>query len=304
MQPHLRYQHHFTHIGSQRLHYLSAGNEHAEVVVLLAGFPQSSYAWRDVIPRLASRFHVIAPDLPGQGDSDFPASGYDTGNVAASIVALLHSLGIERFHLVGHDIGAWVAWSLAARHPKKVIRLALLDGGIPGITLPEMLPMVGDNAWKTWHFGFHCVDDLPEALITGREAIYLDWFFNRKAANPHRIDAAARREYLRVFQQPGALRAGLAFYRAFAQSAEQNRQCALKGKLALPLLAVSADLGSIPDMATPLRAVARQVLGETIPDCGHFIPDEQPEKLAEILADFFTRPLNKSEKPPSVNQAN
>lgn len=284
------YQHHFINVGKQRLHYLSAGSEHPDTVVLLAGFPQSSYAWREVIPRLARRFHVIAPDLPGQGDSDFPASGYDTDSVAAHIVALLNQLGIERFHLAGHDIGAWIAWSLAAGHPDKVSRLALLDGGIPGITLPDLLPMTGDSAWKTWHFGFHCVDDLPEALITGREAIYLDWFFNRKAANPHHIDATARHEYLRVFQQPGALRAGLAFYRAFAQSAAQNRQRALKGKLA-----VSADQGSIPDMASPLRAVAQQVSSETILNCGHFIPDEQPDKLAEILADFFTRALNKSE---------
>ncbi|WP_336748725.1 alpha/beta hydrolase [Pantoea vagans] len=282
------YQHHFINVGTQRLHYLSAGSEHAETVVLLAGFPQSSYAWREVIPRLASRFHVIAPDLPGQGDSDFPASGNDTDSVATCIVTLLNQLEIERFHLAGHDVGAWTAWSLAAAHPDKVSRLALLDGGIPGVTLPDLLPMVGDSAWKTWHFGFHCVDDLPEALITGREAIYLDWFFNRKAANPHLIDATARREYLRIFQQPGALRAGLAFYRAFAQSAEQNRQRALNGKLSMPLLAVSADQGSIPDMATPLRAVAQQVSSETIHNCGHFIPDEQPEKLAEILADFFS----------------
>lgn len=289
------YQHHFIHTGAQRLHYLSAGGEHEETVVLLAGFPQSSYAWREVIPRLASRFHVIAPDLPGQGDSDFPASGYDTDSVAQSIVALLQQLGIERFHLAGHDIGAWVAWSLAAGYPEKVSRLALLDGGIPGITLPDTLPMTGKNAWKTWHFAFHCVDDLPEALIAGKEAIYLEWFFNRKAANPRHIDAAARREYLRVYQQPGALRAGLAFYRAFEQSAEQNRQRALNGKLALPLLAVSADRGSIADMATPLRAVARQVSSETIFNCGHFIPDEQPAKLAEILTDFFNSFPDKSE---------
>lgn len=142
------------------------------------------------------------------------------------------------------------------------------------------------------------MDDLQEALITGREAIYPDWFFNRKSANPHRIDAAARHEYLRVFQQPGALRAGLAFYRAFAQSAEPNRQRARKGKLAVPLLAITADQGSIPDMATPLRAVAHQVSSQIILNSGHFIPDEQPVKLAEILANFFTHTMNKSELTP------
>lgn len=281
------YQHHFASVDDFRFHYLSAGRENANVVVLLAGFPQSSYAWREVIPGLANHFHIIAPDLPGQGDSDFPADGYDTDSIAQRVMALLQQLGITRFHLVGHDIGAWVAWSLASQFPHHVSQLVLLDGGIPGITLPESLPLADDNAWKTWHFAFHCVSDLPEALIAGREGIYLDWFFNRKAANPRQIDAAARAEYLRLYQQPGALRAALAYYRAVDQSARQNRQRAQAGKLALPLLAVSADQGSIPDMATPLRAVAEQVTGAIIGECGHFIPDEQPEKLAEILTDFF-----------------
>lgn len=285
------YQQHFVTVGSQRLHYLQAGGEHAETVVLLAGFPQSSYAWREVIPRLASCFNVIAPDLPGQGDSDFPSEGYDTDTVAQRIMLLLQQIGIERFCLAGHDIGAWVAWSLAARYSEKIGRLALLDGGIPGVTLPDTLPLVGESARKIWHFAFHCVHDLPEALIAGREGLYLEWFFNQKAANPHRIDPAARHEYLRIFQQPGALRAGLAFYRAFGLSAEQNRQRARLGKLPVPLLAVSADQGSIPDMASPLRAVAQQVYSETLTDCGHFIPDEQPEKLADILTRFFTRRL-------------
>ncbi|KKB03112.1 alpha/beta fold hydrolase [Pantoea anthophila] len=290
------YQHHFVRTDSQRLHYLSAGHAQAETVVLLAGFPQSSFAWREVIPRLASRFQVIAPDLPGQGDSDFPPDGYDTDSVAQHIVALLDQLGIQRFHLVGHDIGAWVAWALAAGFRERVSSLALLDGGIPGVTLPDSLPVTGENAAKIWHFAFHGLNDLPEALIAGREAIYLEWFFNRKAANPHHINAAARREYLRIFQQPGALRAGLAFYRSFERSAEQNRQRAQKGKLEIPLLAVSADQGSIPDMATPLRAVAQQVYSENILNCGHFIPDEQPEKLAEILSLFFLRHPDKPER--------
>jgi len=105
------YQHHFSSVDNIRFHYLSAGRENANVVVLLAGFPQSSYAWRDVIPGLANHFHIIAPDLPGQGDSDFPADGYDTDSIAQRVMALLQQLGITRFHLVGHDIGAWVAWS-------------------------------------------------------------------------------------------------------------------------------------------------------------------------------------------------
>ncbi|MBE5253786.1 alpha/beta fold hydrolase [Mixta mediterraneensis] len=284
----IEHQRNFALVNHQRLHYLSAGEENAETVVLLAGFPQSSFAWRFVIPRLAEKFHVIAVDLPGQGDSDLPVNGYDTETVAQLIVALLQQLNITRFNLVGHDIGAWVAFPLAAQFPDKVIKLALLDAGIPGITLPDALPIAPDKAWKTWHFAFHIVSDLPEMLISGRESIYLDWFLKRKAKNPDIFDEKVMAEYLRIFCRPGALRAALAFYRSLAQSAEQNRARLKEGKLTVPLLSVSADQGSIPDMATPLRAFASQVESLTIANSGHFIPEEQPSLLADALQIFFT----------------
>lgn len=281
------YQHNFALINQQRLHYLSAGDPEAETIVLLAGFPQSSFAWRFVIPQLATKFHVIAPDLPGQGDSDMPESGYDTDTIAQQIMALMAHLNVTHFNLVGHDVGAWVAFPLAAQFPDNVIKLALLDAGIPGVTLSDRLPVTPDKAWRTWHFAFHTVSDLPEALISGREEIYLDWFLKRKAANPFIFDDEAMKEYLRIFRRPGALRAGLAFYRAVAQSARQNCERLSQGKLALPVLAVSADQGSVPDMASPLRTFAHQVEGVTVAHSGHFIPEEQPEKLAQLLTTFF-----------------
>ena len=126
---------------------------------------------------------------------------------------------------------------------------------------------------------------LPESLITGREREYLDWFLRRKAANPETFADVDLDEYLRVFKKDGGLRAGLAYYRAAAQSAEQNRTLAAKGKLAMPVLALGSDQGSIPDMAGPLRAVAEDVRGASIAFCGHFLPEEQPNAVvAELLA--------------------
>ncbi|GFZ91397.1 MULTISPECIES: alpha/beta fold hydrolase [Sphingobium] len=165
--------------------------------------------------------------------------------------------------------------------------MALFDAGIPGVTLPDLLPAAPDRAWKTWHFAFHTVPDLPEALITGREREYLDWFLRRKVADPRSIGDADLDEYVRIFTLPGALRAGLAYYREVGVSAEQNRALVRDGKLTMPVLAVSADQGSIPDMAAPLRAYADDVRGETVADSGHFIPEEQPEAVAALLASFF-----------------
>ncbi len=283
------FRHAFETVDGVRLHYVTAGPEDAQPLVLLAGYPESWFAWRKVMPLLADRFRLIALDLPGQGDSDKPLDGYDTGTVARRIHGVLERIGVSRYGLAAHDIGAWVGLPYALMFPREVERLALLDAGIPGVTLPDMLPAAPDRAWKTWHFAFHAVADLPESLIAGRERVYLDWFLRRKAASPWSFSDADLDEYVRIFSMPGALRAGLAFYRAVTRSAEQNRALIRDTKLTMPVLAVSADQGSIPDMAGPLRAFADDLRGETIERSGHFIPEEQPEALARMFEDFFAQ---------------
>jgi len=281
------FEHRFETVDGVRLHYVVGGKKAGDIVVLLAGFPESWYAWRKVMQLLAPTFRIIAPDLPGQGDSDRPASGYDTQSLAAAVHGLLRQLDVRRYFLAGHDVGAWVAYPYGALFGDEVRRLALLDAGIPGITLPEALPTAPDRAWRTWHFAFHAIPDLPEALITGRERDYLDWFLRRKAANPETFSDLDIEEYLRVFKKDGGLRAGLAYYRAVAVSAQQNRDLAARGRLTVPVLAVSADQGSIPDMASPLKAFAQEVHGSIVAHCGHFIPEEQPHAVAKELTDFF-----------------
>ncbi|WP_260596926.1 alpha/beta fold hydrolase [Sphingomonas endolithica] len=282
-----RLEHRYATVDGLRFHYVTAGQDDAEPLVLLAGFPESWYAWRRVMPLLAKRFRVIAIDLPGQGDTDKPMDGYDTGSIARRVHGLLARLGVSQYGLAAHDIGAWVALPYALTYPDEVVRLALLDAGIPGVTLPDLLPATPDRGWKTWHFAFHTVPDLPEALIAGRERIYLDWFLRRKVADPRSIGDADLDEYHRIFTLPGALRAGLAYYRDVSVSAAQNRALVQDGKLTMPVLAISADQGSIPDMAAPLRAYADDVRGAIVADSGHFIPEEQPEAVANLLAAFF-----------------
>jgi pimeloyl-ACP methyl ester carboxylesterase len=266
---------------------VTAGPEDAEPLVLLAGYPESWFAWRKVMPLLAGRYRVVAIDLPGQGDSDKPLDGYDTRTVARRVHDLVGRLGLTRYNLAAHDIGAWVGLPYALMYSNEVSRLALLDAGIPGVTLPDMLPIAPDHAWRTWHFAFHTVPDLPEALIAGRERVYLDWFLRRKTASPLSFSDADLDEYVRIFTMPGALRAGLAFYRAVGVSAEQNRALVRDGRLTMPVLAISADQGSISDMAGPLRPFADNLRGETVSSSGHFIPEEQPEAVARLLGGFF-----------------
>ncbi|MDO0929660.1 alpha/beta hydrolase [Streptomyces sp. TG1A-8] len=271
-----------------RLHAVEGGRADGPAVVLLAGFPQTWRAWRKVMPRLADRSRVIAIDLPGQGHSERPERSYDTHTVAAHVHAAVQALEVPAYWLVAHDIGAWVAFSLALSHESRLRGLALLDAGIPGITLPESIPTDPARAWKTWHFAFHLVPDLPESLLAGREREYVDWFLNAKAHAPGTFDDADLDHYAASLAADGGLRASLAYYRDAAESARRNHRALDRQHLTVPVLGISGSHGSVPDMAASLNPWADRTSGVTVPGAGHFIPDEQPAAVAAAIADFIT----------------
>ncbi|MDX3984631.1 MAG: alpha/beta fold hydrolase [Achromobacter sp.] len=256
-------------------------------LILLAGFPQSWYAWRRVMPLLAPHFRVFAVDLPGQGDSDKPLDGYDTRTAGERLHALFHAMGLTRYALAGHDIGAWIAYPYAARYAHEVDQVVLLDANIPGVTLPPAIELGADN-WRSWHFLFNSVPDLPEALLAGRERILIEWFFSCKTANkPGVFSRADIDEYERVYQTLGGLRGMLGYYRAEPEDREQNR--ALRDTpLTVPVLALGGEQGSAPGLHQALRPLARDLQGGVLADCGHYLPEEQPRELARRMLAFLT----------------
>ena len=270
-----------------RLHVVEGDRSAGPAVVLLAGFPQTWWAWRTVMPALAERFHVIAVDLPGQGHSERPHGSYDTHTVAAHVQAALSALDVPTYWLVAHDIGAWVAFSLALKYEEHLHGVALLDAGIPGITLPESVPLDPERAWKTWHFAFHLVPELPETLLTGRERDYVDWFLRAKTLSPDTFDGAEVDQYAAAIAAEGGLRASLAYYRDAPRSARANRDALERGRLTVPVLGISSSHGSIPDMAASLGPWAENTTGVVIPEAGHFIPDEQPGAVVQALTAFL-----------------
>lgn len=141
-----------------RLNYVEAGS--GTPVLLVAGWPQSLYAWRHVMPALAPSYRVVAVDPPGPGESGPPQGGYDTANIARHIDAFVDALEIGSLHFVGHDIGAWIGYAYAARHPRKVRRLALIDAAIPGITPADTYALTPERIAKTWHFYFNALPDI------------------------------------------------------------------------------------------------------------------------------------------------
>ncbi|MER7941863.1 MULTISPECIES: alpha/beta fold hydrolase [unclassified Streptomyces] len=282
------FTHRWVDAGGVRLHAVEGGRPDGPAVVLLAGFPQTWWAWRKVMTPLADRFHVIAIDLPGQGHSERPDISYDTHTVAAYVHAAVKALGVPTYWLVAHDIGAWVAFSLALTHRSRLHGLALLDAGIPGITLPDSVPTTPEQAWKTWHFAFHLVPDLPETLLAGREREYVGWFLKAKTLSSDTFDDAEIERYAASVAADGGLRASLAYYRHAAESARKNHEALEQERLTVPVLGISGSHGSIPDMGASLRPWADQATGIVVPDAGHFIPDEQPDAVAAALDDFVT----------------
>ncbi len=279
-------QHRFVMSGGIRYHFLECGK--GPTVVLIAGFPQSCYAWRRVIPLLAAQYKVIAIDMPGQGDSDKPADGYDTKMTAERIHALLDQLGEKSYVFAGHDIGAWVGYAFAHAYQKSLRGLILLDGNIPGVTLQPTITLGTDN-WRNWHFLFNPIPDLPEVLFQGRERILIEWFFNRKTANfVTTFTKADIDEYERVYAALGGMRGMLGYYRAVLQDMEQNKM--LKEiKLAVPILALGGDGGSAPDLYDRMKPLAYTVYGGVIKGSGHYIPEEQPALLAKEMINFINR---------------
>ena len=282
MSPTPAITHHVAELSDVRLHYVTAGD--GPPVVLLHGWPQTWYEWRHVIPALAEHHRVIAPDLRGLGDSSRPEGGYDKKTVAGDIWELVDSeLGQTRFQLVGHDWGGPTAYALAAAHPEVVAGLVIIDVVIPGDG--------GDfsQGGRRWHHQFHMTPDLPEALILGREEIYLRWFYRTFGHRPDAISENDIAEYLRTYAQPGAMRAGFEYYRALPRDAADNAEIVARFKLPMPVLAIGGGggrgRGAEPEQS--LRRVATNVRGEIIGACGHWVPEEQPERLARLLLTFF-----------------
>jgi len=245
--------------------------------------------WRKVIPALAERFTVIAPDLRGYGDSDKPTSGFDKRTMGRDIIELARSLGFDQFNLAGHDRGARVAYRCALDHPQAVTRLALLDIVPTGVVFDNVNAQL---ARSQWHWFFFQLPDLPELLLNADTPGFLDWIFRNGSYNRHALDAAAVAEYRRAFTLPGSIRCALEDYRAGATTdADNDRADAAAGrKPEMPSLVLwggEGGLGRAWQVMEVWRQWANDVQGEAIANCGHYLPEEQPEVVAQKLLTFF-----------------
>ncbi|MCB5181689.1 alpha/beta fold hydrolase [Streptomyces antimicrobicus] len=266
-------------VNGTRLHYVEGGS--GEPVVLLGGWPQTWWQWHKVLPELALHHRVVAVDLRGMGGSAKPPTGYDKKTMAADVHALLAHLGIASAHLVGHDIGAMVAHAHAANHPGATRSLALLDVTHPDDGWAQLPLLPQDGRRHLWWFAFNQVHGLPEALLAGRYHLLLDWLFTHGAADPDTVDARSRAVYARAYDDPEAVRAGNDWYRAFPQDIADLRTY---GPVTVPVLGLGGDRSNYEALRAVVPGLGADTRVVRVKDCGHYLPEEQPEAvLAELL---------------------
>ena len=266
-------------IDNVELHYLTAG--HGPAVILLHGYAETSRMWRPIIPLLAEKFTVIAPDLPGIGDSSIPADKIDMLSAANRIHGLVRSLGIEKGRVVGHDIGLMVAYAYATQFPTETEKLALMDAFLPGVPGWEGIY----NAPNVWHFRFN--GEYPEKLVQGRERIYFEYFWNVFAADKtHSIPEADRKAYTEAYSKPGRMRAAWAYFASWPQLAIDFSRLS-QTKLTMPVLSIGGEKSLGNELAVQMKLVATDVTVVVLPNTGHWILEERPKETTDALVKFL-----------------
>ena len=266
-------------IDGVKLHYTTGG--HGTALILLHDYAETSRMWTPILPLLGEKFTVIAPDLPGIGDSAIPADGLDMKSAAIRIHALARSLGVGKARVVGHDIGLMVAYAYAAQFPAEVEKLVVMDAFLPGVSGWEAVY----NNPAIWHFRFN--GTTPEALVEGRERTYFEHFWNNFAADKTRsIPEADRKAYAEAYARPGRMRAGWAYFVSFQQAAKDFAELS-QTKLNMPVLAIGGEKSLGDALAQQMKLVASDVTVVVLKNTGHWVLEENPKETTEALVKFL-----------------
>ena len=270
--------------GQVRLHAVIGGD--GPPLLLIHGWPGSWYYWRLVMPALARDFQVIAVDQRGIGLSDKPEEGYDTGTLANDLVGLMDALGHEQFAVVGVDTGLLIGYALAADHPDRVVRLAVGEAPLPGITPPNPLILPDQVVDRLWHIPFNQLKETNEKLVRGREDIFFGAEFSASAGTNKLPDDTVKYYVDGLASSPEALHGSFQLYRAFGATAAQNQQRKTR-RLPMPVLAMGGaeSLGAMT--ADTMKLTADDVQTLVIPGIGHWLAEQAPDELVAALTEFL-----------------
>ncbi|WP_010163414.1 alpha/beta fold hydrolase [Sphingomonas sp. PAMC 26617] len=276
------FQHRMIPVGDIRMHAVIGGS--GPPLVLIHGFPQTWWEWHGIMPELAKRHTVVAVGLRGAGHSDKPQGGYDKASLANDVHGVMTALGFDKYAVCGHDIGAMTALALALTHRDAVTHLTVLDASQPGWSRW----VENSHEQQVWVFAFHMKRDLAERLIQGREYDYVSTFIYDRALDMGAHSLSDIEEFSRALAQPGNLRGGLEWYRTFATDHE-NALAWKREPLTMPRLALGGEQSYGPQIVAMLQEFATDVTGGSIAGSGHWIREERPAELTELILRFLSK---------------
>jgi len=267
-----------------QLHYVEMGNPGEPLVVLLHGFPECWYEWRSVMPGLAERFHVVAPDMRGYNWSERPrgVSSYGLDKLAADIAALVPALGHDKAHVVGHDWGGVVAWRLGAAHRDRLNKLVVLNAPHPATLKREL--QRGEQFFRSYYVFLFQLPLIAEAAAR----LSLRSSLLGTARVPGAFSDEALDVYQHAISQPGAATAMLNYYRAAVRdvfgssSGDHTVRC--------PTMVIwgMRDFALVPALLDGLEEWVPDLRIERVEESGHWVPEEKPGLVTEHLLDFLS----------------
>ncbi len=279
----------FRDIDGVRLHYVTGG--HGPLVLLVHGFGQTWYEWRQLMPLLARGHTVVAPDLPGLGLSAPPRS-YAGQDVAAILYDFARQVSPgAKFDLVAHDIGIWNTYPMAVAHQADIRRIVYMEAPIPDASIYRYPAFTPQGESLVWHFSFFAAGDhLAETLITGRERFFFEHFIRVHATNQAAFTPALLDLYARSYAKPESLHAAFEYYRALNETERRDLPLAAT-KIAVPVLAIGGGGhgGFGTAEADQVRHYATRVEGLSLPGCGHWLPEECAAPLGQAVVGFLGR---------------
>ncbi|HEY8896233.1 MAG TPA: alpha/beta hydrolase [Niastella sp.] len=277
--PPANFKHATAKVNGIDVHYVIGGT--GEPLVLIHGFGQNWYMWNRLLPEFSKHFTVIAPDLPGIGESGKLDSGYDKKTLAVYIHGLVKQLGYDHINLAGHDIGLMVAYAYAAQFGSEVKKLALMDALLPGVE-----PVWSQVKGSAWWFGFFAFPHSGE-LVAGQERLFLTNFWPVVGAVKDPFTREEVNEFVRAYTVPGGTTGAFHWFGAFDQDAKDNKEF-MKTKLKMPLLALGGEYFGAAFLTEHCKLVAENVKGSNIKGSGHWVVQENTAQVQADLLKFFT----------------
>ncbi|MEU4365456.1 alpha/beta hydrolase [Promicromonospora sp. NPDC023987] len=287
------WQHEFVSSGGSRFHVAVAGSESrsAPLVILLHGYPQFWWAWRAQIPALADAgYRVAAMDVRGVGGSDKPPSGYGVPARAADVAGIVRSLGRERAVIVGHGTGGTIAWALGALHPGTTAAVAVLASPHPAKVHLRRSAAFTSAALR--ELAYLQVPTLPERALTHGDLVRRTLALGAATPPPDDVVELYRSAMRIPFAAHSAAEALRWAVRSTPRMDGRRFGAALRRRLAVPVLQLQGGKDGIvrPERADlDAAALAPDLRYELIPDAGHLLPEEAPDRVNELLLDWLAR---------------